>query len=115
MNTQAAEAWLILNEADAVEQRMLAMMNRVFGDPINREMFMSQLARTSALQNAMISAQHNNLPAMQQNITDVIQRTLSSAEVIIQDDFQSFTPRIAVRFNTPDGRLFLVQPRVSRS
>ena len=115
MNTQAADAWLILNDADAVEQKMLATINRVLRDRSNQEMFMSQLATTSAFYNATVNISLGSGSSMQSSIVDIIQRTLGSAEVIIQDDLRTFAPRIAVRFQAPGGQTFVIQPRVSRS
>ena len=113
MNTQAADAWLILNDADAVEQKMLATINRVLRDRSNQEMFMSQLATTGAFFNAVTNASMSG--SMMHSINEVIRRTLDSAEVIIQDDLRTFAPRIAVRFQAPGGQTFVIQPRVSRS
>ena len=112
MSTQAADAWLILNDADVVETKMLATMNKVFGDRSNREMFMSQLANTSTFHNAMMSASING--SMQHSIEEIIRRTMESAEVLIHDDFRTLTPRIAVRFQLPQGGTFVIQPKVTR-
>lgn len=105
MNTQAADAWLILNDADVVEQKMLATMNKVFGDYANREMFMSQLANTSTFQNAVTNMSMQG---------EAIRRTLESAEVMIQEDYRTVSPRFAVRFQLPTGGTFVIQPRVIR-
>jgi GTPase Era involved in 16S rRNA processing len=113
MNTQAADAWLILNDADAIEQKIIATMNRVFGDHTNRDMFMSQLANTGTFSNAVMNASMNG--SMMHSINEVVRRTLESAEVMIQDDLRTFAPRIAVRFQAPGGQTFVIQPRVSRS
>jgi hypothetical protein len=113
MNTQAADAWLILNDADAVETKMLATMNRVFGDRANRDMFMSQLANTGTFSNAVMNASMNG--SMMHSINEVVRRTLESAEVMIQDDFRAYgPPRIAVRFQSPQGATFVVHPKVMR-
>ena len=112
MNTQAADAWLILNDADAVEQKMLATITRVLRDRSNQEMFMSQLANTRAFHDAVMNM------SMQGSMTDSINRairhTLESAEVMIQDDLRTFAPRIAVRFQAPGGQTFVIQPKVMR-
>jgi hypothetical protein len=115
MSTQAADTWLILNDADAIEQKMLATINRVLRDRSNQEMFMSQLATTSAFYNAVTNIALSSNSSLQHSIVEVIQRTLGSAEVIIQDDLRSFAPRIAIRFHAPGGQTFVIQPRVSRS
>ena len=112
MSTQAADAWLILNDADAVETKMLATINRVLRDRSNQEMFMSQLASTSAFYNAVTNASMSG--SMMHSINEVIRRTLESAEVMIQDDYMTRTPRIAVRFQSPQGGTFVIQPRVTR-
>jgi len=112
MNTQAADAWLILNDADAVETKMLATLNKVFGDYANREMFMSQLANTSTFQNAVMNMSMQG--SMTNSINEAIRRTLESAEVMIQEDYRTFSPRFAVRFQLPTGGTFVIQPRVIR-
>jgi GTPase Era involved in 16S rRNA processing len=112
MSTQAADAWLILNDADVVEQKMLATMNKVFGDRSNREMFMSQLANTSTFHNAVMNMSMQG--SMTDSINKVIRHTLESAEVMIQDDFRTNLPRIAVRFQLPLGGTFVIQPKVTR-
>jgi hypothetical protein len=115
MSTQAADAWLILNDADAIEQKMLATINRVLRHRSNQEMFMSQLASTSAFYNATTNITLGSGTSMQHSIVEIIQRTLDSAEVIIQDDLRTYAPRIAIRFHAPGGQTFVIQPRVSRS
>jgi GTPase Era involved in 16S rRNA processing len=112
MNTQAANAWLILNDADAVETKMLATINRVLRDRSNQEMFMSQLASTRVFHDAVMNMGLNG--SMTRSIEDVLRRTLESAEVMIHDDYMTRTPRIAVRFRSPQGATFVIQPRVSR-
>jgi hypothetical protein len=113
MNTQAADAWLILNDADAIEQKIIATMNRVFGDHTNRDMFMSQLANTGTFSNAVMNASMNG--SMMHSINEVVRRTLESAEVMIHDDFRAYgPPRIAVRFQSPQGATFVIQPKVMR-
>jgi GTPase Era involved in 16S rRNA processing len=113
MSTQAADAWLILNDADAVEQKMLATINRVLRDRSNQEMFMSQLANTRAFHDAVMNMSMQG--SMTDSINRAIRQTLESAEVMIQDDLRTFAPRIAVRFHAPGGQTFVIQPRVSRS
>ena len=112
MNTQAADAWLILNDADVVEQKMLATMNKVFRDYANREMFMSHLTNTSTFQNAVMNMSMNG--SMTHSINELIRRTLESAEVMIQDDYRTHTQRFAVRFQLPTGGSFIIQPKVMR-
>lgn len=113
MSTQAADAWLILNDADVVEAKMLATMNKVFGDYSNREMFMSQLTNTSTFQNAVMNMNMNG--SLVHSINEVIRRTLESAEIVIQEDFRTYgPPRIAVRFQSPQGGTFVIQPKVMR-
>lgn len=112
MSTQAADAWLILNDADVVETKMLATMNKVFGDRSNREMFMSQLANTNRFHDAVVALQMNG--SMTHSIEEIIRRTMESAEVMIQDDFRTNLPRIAIRFKLPQGGTFIVQPKVTR-
>lgn len=112
MSTQAADAWLILNDADVVETKMLATMNKVFGDRSNREMFMSQLANTNRFHDAVVALQMNG--SMTHSIEEIIRRTMESAEVMIQEDFRTNLPRIAIRFKLPQGGTFIVQPRVIR-
>ena len=113
MSTQAANAWLILSDADAVETKMLATINRVLRDRSNQEMFMSQLANTSAFHNAVMNMSMQG--PMTDSINRAIRHTLESAEVIFQDDFRTYgPPRIAVRFQAPGGATFVIQPRVTR-
>lgn len=113
MSTQAADAWLILNDADVVEAKMLATMNKVFGDYANREMFMSQLASTTAFHNAVMNMGMHG--SMTNSINEVIRRTLESAEVMIQEDYRAYgPPRFAVRFQLPQGGSFVIQPKVMR-
>lgn len=112
MSTQAADAWLILNDADVVETKMLATMNKVFGDRSNREMFMSQLTNTAAFHNAVMNMSMQG--SMTDSINEAIRRTLESAEVMIQDDYRTRTQRFAVRFQLPAGGTFVIQPKVMR-
>ena len=112
MSTQAADAWLILNDADVIETKMLATMNKVFGDRANREMFVSQLANTNTFHDAVVRLQMNG--SMQHSIEEIIRRTLESAEVMIQEDYRTFSPRFAVRFQFPSGGTFVIQPKVMR-
>lgn len=113
MNTQSADAWLILSDADAVEQKIIATMNRVFGDYANRDMFMSQLANTGTFTGAVMNTSMSG--SMMHSINDIIRRTLDSAEVMIQDDFRAYgPPRISVRFQAPNGPSFVIQPKVMR-
>jgi hypothetical protein len=113
MNTQAADAWLILNDADAVETKMMIVLDKVLSDPSLQEAFMHRLASTRVFHDAVMNM------SMQGSMTDSINRairhTLESAEVMIQDDLRTFAPRIAVRFQAPGGQTYVIQPRVSRS
>jgi GTPase Era involved in 16S rRNA processing len=112
MSTQAADAWLILSDADAVETKMLIALQKVFDDRSLLEAFMHRLASTRAFHDAVMDM------SMQGSMTDSINRairhTLESAEVMIQDDLRTFAPRIAVRFQAPGGATFVIQPRVTR-
>lgn len=103
---------MILNDADVVETKMLATMNKVFGDRSNREMFMSQLANTNRFHDAVVALQMNG--SMTHSIEEIIRRTMESAEVMIQEDFRTNMPRIAIRLKLPQGGTFIVQPRVIR-
>jgi hypothetical protein len=103
---------MILNDADAIEQKIIATMNRVFADQANRDMFMGQMVQTSALHAALMNVTGGF--QMQQNIYDILRRTLESAEVMIQQDMHTYTPRIAVRFSTPSQGSFVVYPKVTR-
>jgi hypothetical protein len=114
MNTQAANAWLILNDADAVETKMLATMNRVLGDYANLEMFMSRLTTTAAFHDAVLRVGMQN-GSIERSVENIIRHTLESAEVMIHDDFRAYgPPRIAVRFRSPQGATFVIQPKVMR-
>jgi hypothetical protein len=112
MSTQAAAAWMILNDADAIEQKIIATMNRVFGDHANRDMFMSQMVQTSALHAALMNVTGGF--QLEKTVENFIYHTMQSAEVMIQDDFRRAygPPRIAVRFQTPNGQSFIVHPKV---
>jgi hypothetical protein len=113
MNTQAADAWLILNDADAVETKMMIALEKVFDDRSLLEALMSRLASTRALHDAVMNMSMNG--SMMHSINEVVRRTLDSAEVIIQDDYRTFAPRIAIRFQLPQGGQFVVHPKVNRS
>ena len=113
MNTQAADAWLILNDADAVETKMMIALEKVFDDRSLLEALMSRLASTRALQDAVMNMNMNG--SMMHSINEVVRRTLESAEVMIQDDFRAYgPPRIAIRFQAPNGPSFVIQPKVMR-
>ena len=112
MNTQAADAWLILNDADAVETKMMIVLNKVFDDRSLLEAFMHRLASTRVFHDAVMNMSMNG--SMERSINEVLRRTLQSAEVMIQDDYMTRTPRIAVRFQSPQGGTFVIQPRVTR-
>ena len=115
MSTQAADAWLILNDADAVEEKVLRALTKIFTNMRNCEELMGRLEKTSRFYNATTNISLGSGSSMHHTIVDIIQRTLGSAEVIIQDDLRTFAPRIAVRFRSPQGATFVIQPRVSRS
>jgi len=58
--TNAAEAWLILNDADAVEKKVLDVLGKAFSDSNadgmnNREMFMSAMTRTETMRGYVTS------------------------------------------------------------
>jgi GTPase Era involved in 16S rRNA processing len=112
MNTQAADAWLILNDADAVETKMMIVLNKVFDDRSLLEAFMHRLASTRVFHDAVMNMSMNG--SMERSINEVLRRTLQSAEVMIQDDYMTRTPRIAVRFQLPTGATFVIQPKVMR-
>ena len=115
--TDAANAWLILNEKDPVQQKILDLLQDLFSDRNpngihNREMFMQIMGRTEAVKHAI----HNTTlgPSMQSVIAETIKRTLESAEVVIQDSVTTYKPQIAVRFSPMYGPSFVVYPKVSR-
>jgi hypothetical protein len=112
MNTQAADAWLILNDADAVETKMMIALEKVFDDRSLLEALMSRLASTRALHDAVMNMSMNG--SMERSINEVLRRTLQSAEVMIQDDYMTRTQRFAVRFQLPTGGSFVIQPKVMR-
>jgi GTPase Era involved in 16S rRNA processing len=113
MNTQAADAWLILNDADAVETKMMIALDKVLSDPSLQEAFMHRLASTRTFHDSVMNMSMNG--SMMHSINEVIRRTLESAEVMIQDDYMTRTPRIALRFQSPQGGTFVIQPKVNRS
>jgi len=115
--TDAANAWLILNDADAVEKKVLDVLGKAFSDSNadgmnNREMFMSAMTRTETMRGYVTSLTMGDRQQVQTN--DIIKRTLESAEVVIQDSITTYKPQIAVRFYTPNGASFVVYPKVSR-
>jgi GTPase Era involved in 16S rRNA processing len=112
MSTQAAAAWMILNDADAVEQKMMIVLDKVLSDPSLQEAFMHRLASTKVFHDAVMNMSMNG--TMERSINEVLRRTLQSAEVMIQDDYMTRTPRIAVRFQLPQGGSFVIQPKVMR-
>ena len=113
MNTQAADAWLILNDADAVETKMMIVLDKVLSDPSLQEAFMHRLASTRVFHDAVMNMGMNG--SMMHSINEVVRRTLESAEVMIQDDYRAYgPPRIAVRFQSPQGGTFVVHPKVMR-
>ncbi len=115
--TNAAEAWLILNDADAVEKKVLDVLGKAFSDSNadgmnNREMFMSAMTRTETMRGYVTSLTMGDRHQVQTN--DIIKRILESAEVVIQDSITTYKPQIAVRFHSPYGGSFVVYPKVSR-
>ncbi len=112
MNTQAADAWLILNDADAVETKMMIVLDKVLSDPSLQEAFMHRLASTRVFHDAVMNMSMNG--SMERSINEVLRRTLQSAEVMIQDDYMTRTQRFAVRFQLPTGGSFVIQPKVMR-
>jgi hypothetical protein len=113
MNTQTAAAWMILSDADAIEQKIIATMNRVFADQANRDMFMGQMVQTSALHAALMNVTGGF--QLEKTVENFIYHTLESAEVMMQDNFRTYgPPRVAVRFQAPNGRSFIVHPKVMR-
>ena len=112
MNTQAADAWLILNDADAVETKMMIVLDKVLSDPSLQEAFMHRLASTRVFHDAVMNMSMNG--SMERSINEVLRRTLQSAEVMIQDDYMTRTQRFAVRFQLPQGGSFVIQPKVMR-
>ena len=112
MNTQAADAWLILNDADAVETKMMIALEKVFDDRSLLEALMSRLASTRVLHDAVMNMGMHG--SMTHSINEVVRRTLESAEVMIQDDYMTRTQRFAVRFQLPQGGSFVIQPKVMR-
>jgi hypothetical protein len=120
MNTDnAAKAWLVLNEKDAVQQKILDLLQDLFSDRNpdgvhNREMFMQIMARTEAAKQAIYSAAMG--ASMQTWLADGIRRTLETAEVSIVNDINTYKPAFAIRFQTAyTGAYFTVYPKVYKS
>jgi len=110
--TDAANAWLILNDADVVEKKLIDFMSRLFKEnEVNRDMFTHMLLGTGAAHSRIYQMIEGEL---NYRVNDTLKRTLESAEVIIQDNIRTFTPQVAVRFYTPNGASFVVYPKVSR-
>lgn len=108
----AANAWLILNDADAVEKKLIDFMGRLFKEnEFNRDMFMHMLMGTGAARSRIHQIIEGEL---NYRLNDSLRRTLESAEVSIQDDYRFSKTKIAVRFHTPNGNSFVVYPKVSR-
>lgn len=113
--TNAANAWLILNDADVVEKKFVDMFNILFSNTKsgsqNRDLFAIMVMDTPAVRmrvNQTIEAELNY------RVNDTLKRTLESAEVVIQDSITTYKPQIAVRFYTPNGNSFVVYPKVSK-
>ena len=110
--TDAANAWLILNDADVVEKKLIDFMGRLFKETeVNRDMFMHMLMGTGAAHTRIHQIVEGEL---NYRLNDSLKRTLESAEVVIQDSITTYKPQIAVRFYTPNGASFVVYPKVSR-
>jgi hypothetical protein len=112
--TDAANAWLILNDADVVEKKFMDMFYRLFGShtgQTNRELFANMMMNTSTARATVGQIIEGEL---NYRLNDTLKRTLESAEVIIQDNIRTFTPQVAVRFYTPNGASFVVYPKVSK-
>jgi len=120
MNTDnAAKAWLVLNEKDAVQQKILDLLQDLFSDRNpdgvhNREMFMQIMARTEAAKQAIHNAAMG--ASMQTWLADGIRRTLETAQVSIVNDLNTYNPTFAIRFQTAyTGAYFTVYPKVFKS
>lgn len=113
--TDAANAWLILNDADVVERKVVDMFNKLFSNTKsgsqNRDLFATMVMDTPAVHMRISQTIEGEL---NYRLNDTLKRTLESAEVIIQDNIRTFTPQIAVRFYAPNGGSFVVYPKVSR-
>jgi hypothetical protein len=110
--TDAANAWLILNDADVVEKKLIDFMGRLFKEnAVNRDMFMHMLMGTGAAHSRVHQIIEGEL---NYRLNDTLKRTLESAEVVIQDGITTYKPQIAVRFYAPNGASFVVYPKVSR-
>lgn len=115
--TDAANAWLILNDADVVEKKFMDMFYRLFGpttnhmNQTNRELFANMVMNTSTARATVGQTIEGEL---NYRLNDSLKRTLESAEVVIQDSLTTFKPQIAVRFYAPNGASFVVYPKVSR-
>ena len=119
MNTDnAAKAWLILNEKDVVQQKILDLLQDLFSDRNpdgvhNREMFMQIMCRTEAAKQAIHGAAMGH--SMQTWLADGIRRTLETAEVAIMNNPSTYNPQFAIRFTTAyTGSQFTVYPRVNK-
>ena len=113
--TDAANAWLILNDADVVEQKFVDMFGKLFSNTKsggqNRDLFATMVMDTPAVRMRISQTIEGEL---NYRLNDTLKRTLESAEVIIQANVRTFTPQIAVRFYAPNGASFVVYPKVSR-
>lgn len=115
----AAKAWLILNEKDVVQQKLLDLLQDLFSDRNpdgvhNREMFMQIMCRTEAAKQAVYHTTMGH--SMQTWLADGIRRTLETAEVSITNNPSNYTPQFAIRFTTAyTGSQFTVYPRVYKS
>ena len=114
----AAKAWLILNNKDAIQEKMLEVLQNLFSDSNpdgihNREMFMQIMSRTDAAKQAVYHAAMG--PSMQTWLADGIRRTLETAEVAIMNDPRTYNPQFAIRFTTAyTGSQFTVYPKVNK-
>jgi hypothetical protein len=120
MNTDnAAKAWLILNDKDTIQEKMLELLQNLFSDTNpdgyhNREMFMQIMSRTDAAKQAIHNAAMG--ASMQTWLADGIRRTLETAQVSIVNDLNTYNPTFAIRFQTAyTGAYFTVYPKVFKS
>ena len=120
MNTDnATKAWLILNNKDTIQEKMLEVLQNLFSDTNpdgyhNREMFMQIMSRTDAAKQAIHGAAMG--ASMQTWLADGIRRTLETAEVTIMTSPNTYNPTYAIRLQNPyTGAPFTVYPKVFKS
>jgi len=111
----AANAWLILNDTDVVEQKFVDMFNKLFSNTKsgsqNRDLFATMVMDTPVVRMRISQTIEGEL---HYRVNDTLKRTLESAEVVIQEGVTTYKPQIAVRFYVPNGSSFVVYPKVSR-